>query len=210
MGRRIVAWAASQIGWPYVWGGDSEAEGGFDCSGLVDFAYANAGYALPGRPTAEVLLEMSQPISRAQLRPGDLVFLQTSVGYAFHVALYAGDGDVIVASHTGAPVAREPLSSVAWDSYGRIWTGGSLAPRPRAAVASEIALVDPVTPVVSQPVRAVPQKAAATATIPSSQVKVRAQVTQVAAETKPFRTPVHHPHLHLTVWGDPRSLRALR
>jgi cell wall-associated NlpC family hydrolase len=127
---RIVAWAASQIGWPYVWGGESQAEGGFDCSGLVDFAYASAGFPLPDRPTAQVLWQLSQPIRRAQLRPGDLVFLRTASGYAYHVAVYAGDGQVIVASHHGAPVARQPLTSSPWDAYGRIWAHGSLRPRP--------------------------------------------------------------------------------
>ena len=44
----VVAAAAAQVGWPYVWGGESRAEGGFDCSGLVDYAYTAAGASLPG------------------------------------------------------------------------------------------------------------------------------------------------------------------
>lgn len=131
---RIVAWAASQIGWPYVWGGESEREGGFDCSGLVDFAYAKAGFRLPGRPTAEVLWQMSQPIAPKQLQPGDLVFLLDNTGYAYHVAMYAGNDMVIVASHTGAPVAREPFVAGQWQAFGRLWTHGKLrlaeAPHP--------------------------------------------------------------------------------
>jgi len=131
---RIVAWAASQIGWPYVWGGESEREGGFDCSGLVDFAYAKAGFRLPGRPTAEVLWQMAQPIAAKQLLPGDLVFLLDNTGYAYHVAMYAGHDMVIVASHTGAPVAREPFVPGQWQAYGRLWTHGKLrldeAPHP--------------------------------------------------------------------------------
>jgi cell wall-associated NlpC family hydrolase len=116
---RIVAAAASQIGWPYVWGGESEAEGGFDCSGLVDYAFAAAGRALPGRPTADVLWRMSQPIRRSMLRPGDLVFLLDRAGYAYHVGLYAGHGRVVVAAHHGAPVALRPLGE--WQGYGRLW-----------------------------------------------------------------------------------------
>ena len=46
-----VAAAEAQVGWPYVWGGESRAEGGFDCSGLVDYAYAAAGDSLPNQPT---------------------------------------------------------------------------------------------------------------------------------------------------------------
>jgi cell wall-associated NlpC family hydrolase len=121
---RIVAWAASQIGWPYVWGGENEREGGFDCSGLVDFAYDSAGAPLPGRPTAEVLWQMSQPISRAQLLPGDLVFLVTHTGYAYHVGIYAGHDQVIVAPHSGSRVRRESLSETPWQVFGRLWIPG--------------------------------------------------------------------------------------
>ena len=65
----LVRAALAQVGWPYVWGGESRTEGGFDCSGLVDHAYARAGYQLPGRPTADVLWAMSVPLAPADLRP---------------------------------------------------------------------------------------------------------------------------------------------
>ena len=42
-GGAVVAAALAQLGWPYVWGGESRAEGGFDCSGLIDYAFAAAG-----------------------------------------------------------------------------------------------------------------------------------------------------------------------
>jgi hypothetical protein len=121
---RIVRAAAGQVGWPYVWGGDSRAEGGFDCSGLVDYAYAAAGHPLPGRPTAAVLWRMGIPIERAQLRPGDLAFLGAPSGDPYHVALYAGDGIVIVASGRHHPIAEVPLNSVPWDGFARIWARG--------------------------------------------------------------------------------------
>jgi hypothetical protein len=124
----IVRAAAAQIGWPYVWGGESRAEGGFDCSGLVDYAFLAAGHPLPGRPTAAVLWHMGIPIKKADLRPGDLAFLGTNTGEPYHVALYAGDGMVIVASHHGAPIAEVPLDSVPWDGYARIWAPGGYAP----------------------------------------------------------------------------------
>src|SRR5919204_198531 len=116
----IVRAALSQVGWPYVWGGESRTEGGFDCSGLVDHAYARAGYPLPGRPTAAVLWAMSVPLKPAELRPGDLVFLGARSGLVHHVGLYAGGGWVIAASHRGAPVSVEPLAAVPWDGFGRI------------------------------------------------------------------------------------------
>ncbi len=120
----VIAAALAQVGWPYIWGGDSRTEGGFDCSGLVDYAYARAGMPLPGRPTAAVLWQMSMPVGRARLAPGDLAFLYTRRRAPYHVALYVGDGLVVVAPHTGADVQIEPLAAVPWDGYGRLLKGG--------------------------------------------------------------------------------------
>jgi cell wall-associated NlpC family hydrolase len=121
---RVIAAALAQVGWPYIWGGDSRAEGGFDCSGLVDYAYAHAGMPLPGRPTAAVLYRMSMPVGPKHLQPGDLAFLYSRHRAPYHVALYVGDGLMVVAPHTGAKVQIEPLSSVPWDGYGRLLQGG--------------------------------------------------------------------------------------
>ena len=115
-----VAAAEAQVGWPYVWGGESRAEGGFDCSGLIDFAYAAAGLPLPGRPTAADLWRMARPEPAAALVPGDLVFLGTGSGAPYHVGMYVGGGDVVVAPHTGAAVRYEPLAAGGWDGFGRL------------------------------------------------------------------------------------------
>ena len=121
---RVLAAALAQVGWPYIWGGDSRSDGGFDCSGLVDYAYARAGLTLPGRPTAAVLWQMSAPVTRARLQPGDLAFLYSRTRAPYHVALYVGDGLMVVAPHTGAKVQLVPLDSVPWDGYGRLLQGG--------------------------------------------------------------------------------------
>ena len=121
---RVIAAALDQVGWPYIWGGDSRTDGGFDCSGLVDYAYGRAGMTLPGRPTAAVLWRMSMPVGRARLQPGDLAFLYSRNRAPYHVALYVGDGLVVVAPHTGADVEIEPLSAITWDGYGRLLSGG--------------------------------------------------------------------------------------
>ena len=131
----VVAAAAEQLGWPYIWGGDSRGEGGFDCSGLVDYAYAAAGFPLPGRPTAAVLWRLSTPIAAHNLRPGDLVFMGAPSGDPYHVALYVGNNLVIVAPHRGEPVMVVPFSAIAWDGYGRLWSpggGANLDLSPRA------------------------------------------------------------------------------
>ncbi len=124
-----VAAAEAQVGWPYVWGGESRAEGGFDCSGLVDFAYAAAGFPLPGRPTAADLWRLSAPEPAAALAPADLVFVGAAAGAPHHVGMYVGDGMVVVAPHTGARVRFEPLAAGGWDGFGRV-----MAAAPGAAV----------------------------------------------------------------------------
>jgi cell wall-associated NlpC family hydrolase len=121
---RVIRAALDQVGWPYIWGGDSHSDGGFDCSGLVDYAYARAGLRLPGRPTAAVLFSMSTAVARTHLAPGDLVFLYSRRRAPYHVALYAGDGLVVVAPQAGADVRVEPLAAVRWDGYGRLLAGG--------------------------------------------------------------------------------------
>jgi hypothetical protein len=138
---RIVRAAEDQIGWSYIWGGESRSEGGFDCSGLVDYAYWAAGHPLPGRPTAAVLWQMGIPVVLSQLRPGDLAFLGAPSGSPYHVGLYAGHGVVIVASGRRQPIAAVPLESVAWDGFARIWAAGAVtplrAPGPTAASDSQ-------------------------------------------------------------------------
>jgi cell wall-associated NlpC family hydrolase len=116
----VIAAAAAQVGWPYVWGGESRAEGGFDCSGLVDYAFQAAGVPLPGRPTAAALWSMAQPESPSDLEPGDLVFLGAPTGAPYHVGIYVGEGTVLSAPHTGARVGYSPLAAGGWDGFGRL------------------------------------------------------------------------------------------
>jgi cell wall-associated NlpC family hydrolase len=125
----VVTAAEAQIGWPYVWGGESRAEGGFDCSGLIDYAYAAAGLALPGRPTAADLYRMSSRISESALAPGDLVFMGAPSGAPYHVGMYVGSGVVVAAPHTGAVVSYQFLADGGWDGFGRLLAGqGPVAP----------------------------------------------------------------------------------
>ena len=98
----VVGIAMSQLGTPYVWGG--AAPGGFDCSGLVMWAYAQVGVSLPHSTYA--LYAMGVPISRDELQPGDLVFFD-GVG---HVGIYIGGGQFIHAPHTGDVVKISSLS----------------------------------------------------------------------------------------------------
>jgi cell wall-associated NlpC family hydrolase len=102
----ILSIAHKQIGKPYVWGAESPSEGGFDCSGLIDYAYRKAGVKLPGRLTTYSILKMGQSVKGGQYRPGDMVV--TNGGK--HVVMYVGNGQVIAAPHTGSVVQYQPLS----------------------------------------------------------------------------------------------------
>ena len=113
----VVAAALAQLGWPYVWGGESRAEGGFDCSGLIDYAFAAAGLPI-GRPTAAGLQQLARALPRgAGLQPGDLVFAGTP---AHHVGLVVAPGLAVEAPHRGAQVHVEPLRDGNWTSAGRL------------------------------------------------------------------------------------------
>jgi cell wall-associated NlpC family hydrolase len=112
----VVAAAGAQLGWPYLWGGESRAEGGFDCSGLIDYALAAAGFPV-GRPTAAGLQSLAQPVPLPSVQAGDLVF----VGFpAHHVGLVVRPGLAIEAPHRGAVVHYEALADGGWTSAGRI------------------------------------------------------------------------------------------
>ena len=127
----VVAAAFAQLGWPYVWGGESRAEGGFDCSGLVDYAFAAAGRPL-GRLTAAGLQGIALPLpAGAPLRPGDLVFVGVP---AHHVGLVVAPGLAVEAPHRGEPVRVEPIAEGGWTGAGRIWTGVAVAPLPEGSL----------------------------------------------------------------------------
>jgi cell wall-associated NlpC family hydrolase len=102
-----VAFARAQLGTPYVWGGDGPAEGGFDCSGLTQAAYAAAGISLPRTAQDQYTASPHLPAS-ASLLPGDLLFYGSSPGHITHVALYTGGGQALEAPHRGAVVRQGP------------------------------------------------------------------------------------------------------
>jgi hypothetical protein len=104
----VLRAAMSRLGVPYRWG--ATGPDAFDCSGLVGWAYRQAGIALPR--TAAQLWYAGPHVRYADARPGDLLFWAydpTAPGFIDHVALYAGNGLMIVAPHTGAVVTLRPV-----------------------------------------------------------------------------------------------------
>ncbi|MGH9047806.1 MAG: NlpC/P60 family protein [Acidimicrobiales bacterium] len=100
-----LGFAAQQLGVPYKWGGTGP--GGFDCSGLTQAAYHDAGVDLPRVAQAQFDAGPAVP-SGAEVEPGDLLFYGASTTEVEHVGIYVGAGDMIDAPHTGAVVREEP------------------------------------------------------------------------------------------------------
>ncbi|MEV4073564.1 C40 family peptidase [Nonomuraea fuscirosea] len=108
--------AVSKLGRPYVWG--AEGPDTFDCSGLVQWAFAQAGVRMPRVTHQQWVTGPQVPLAQAQ--PGDLLFWRndpTNPQYISHVAIYWGDGKMLHAPRTGdvvkiVPVNRRNLAGV--------------------------------------------------------------------------------------------------
>jgi cell wall-associated NlpC family hydrolase len=105
--------ALSKLGAPYRYGASGPTA--FDCSGLVNWAFKNAGVALPR--TSRALSKIGTPVAKADLRPGDLVFFYRPIS---HVAIYIGDGKVVHASNRKDPVKISNLADMAFTSARRV------------------------------------------------------------------------------------------
>jgi cell wall-associated NlpC family hydrolase len=119
-GSGAVQAAESQIGVPYVWGGESpkgSGSPGFDCSGLTAWSWGQVGVGLPHFSGAQMADTTPVPIN--DLQPGDLLFY--GAGGGDHVAMYVGPGQMIEAPYTGASV---------WITSLRLGSGFAGAGRP--------------------------------------------------------------------------------
>ncbi|MCM3169519.1 bifunctional lytic transglycosylase/C40 family peptidase [Peribacillus frigoritolerans] len=87
------------LGRPYVWGGRTPAAGGFDCSGLLEYAFAQVGMDMYG--TAQSQYNKTKPVPEDQIKPGDFVFFSTYKPGASHVGMYVGNGQFINANSSG-------------------------------------------------------------------------------------------------------------
>jgi murein DD-endopeptidase MepM/ murein hydrolase activator NlpD len=155
----VIAVASAFLGWPYVWGGDDPEDGGFDCSGLMQYAFAQVGVALPR--TAQAQFDAVAPVADpAALLPGDLVFFADtypSVERITHVGLYLGDGLMINAPVEGQPIAIMPVFEGFWGAHfagggrvGGLPASGSIpcvAPLPLVDAEANLTLPPGVAPI---------------------------------------------------------------
>ncbi|MEU3436668.1 NlpC/P60 family protein [Streptomyces sp. NPDC006863] len=100
--EKVLAFARAQIGKPYVWGASGPAS--YDCSGLTQAAWREAGVTLPRTTWDQV--EVGTRVATSDLRPGDLVFFYDDIS---HVGIYKGDGMMIHAPKPGADVREESI-----------------------------------------------------------------------------------------------------
>jgi len=115
LNSELASYAKTLEGVPYVLGGTTRA--GFDCSGLTQFVYHHFGKAITR--TADGQFHQFRAISKADARPGDLIFFHVSSNpnsYVYHVALFEGGNFMVAASSSHGHVM--------WESYA--WAGNTV------------------------------------------------------------------------------------
>ncbi|WP_068270671.1 C40 family peptidase [Aldersonia kunmingensis] len=105
VGQRALEAAKTKVGAQYVWG--ATGPNSFDCSGLVQWAYKQAGVNIPR--TSFEQANAGIPIPVEQLQPGDIVISNGGN----HASVYAGNGNILEASTSGVPVKYTPISEIA-------------------------------------------------------------------------------------------------
>ncbi|WP_073375718.1 C40 family peptidase [Nocardiopsis flavescens] len=120
--ERVIAHAESQLGVPYVWGGTTPGVG-FDCSGLLQWAFREAGVDIP-RVTHDQW-NAGERVGFEDMERGDLIFWRsdpTAPDYISHVALYLGDGMMLEAPRTGLDVRVTPVRTAGYAGTVRVHT----------------------------------------------------------------------------------------
>lgn len=167
----LLAELRAYLGVPYRFGGASPTSG-FDCSGLIQFAFARSlGVLLPRTPDAQA--SRGEPVSREALAPGDLVFFNTRGRTYSHVGVYVGDSKFIHAPHTGARVRIDDLREAYYTRHftdARRLDPTNLQPGP-APWATTLPRHAAAPMYTAKRMRAVAQKARPTAAAPAKRTK---------------------------------------
>ncbi len=117
--EKVVERLQAQLGKPYVWGGTSPKQG-FDCSGLVFFAYNQHLLSRLPRTANEMYhFKRAHPVAKNQLKRGDLLFfaIHSQGEYADHVGVYLGAGDFIEAPRTGLNIRISHFDGDFWQDH---------------------------------------------------------------------------------------------
>lgn len=112
----VINRAVNVIGTPYRWGGTSPAKG-FDCSGLVKYAFNDVSEVDLPRTSNAMAEGHGQKVDRKDLKPGDLLFFNIKSRKVNHVAIYLGDDRFVHAPRRGKSVTIDTLKKPYWDSH---------------------------------------------------------------------------------------------
>ena len=119
--QAIITTALDAMGTPYAWGGTDA--NGFDCSGLIQYAYRSHGVELPRRSSDQARAGVAVPPDLAALRPGDILIFGSGSEAISHVGLYLGEGRFIHSASSGVRISRlaeeDPDGAYWW----RRWVG---------------------------------------------------------------------------------------
>ena len=114
--RRLITEAEKYLGYPYVWGGSSPSTS-FDCSGFVCWVYQASGVYPLSRTTAQGIFNQCAVVSRADAKPGDIIFFTGTYNAGepvTHVGIFVGNGMMI---HCGNPIQYASIDSSYWSSH---------------------------------------------------------------------------------------------
>ncbi|WP_434602116.1 C40 family peptidase [Pseudomonas sp. Z4-7] len=111
----VLSRAVNVLGTPYRWGGSSPSKG-FDCSGLVKYAFNDATFDLP-RTSNAMAAGHGEKVERKDLKPGDLIFFKLKSRRVNHVAIYLGNDRFIHAPRRGKSVTIDTLNKPYWDTH---------------------------------------------------------------------------------------------
>lgn len=112
----VVERAVNALGTPYRWGGTSPTKG-FDCSGLVKYAFNDVKAVNLPRTSSEMAAGHGAKVERKDLKPGDLLFFKTRGRQVNHVAIYLGDDRFIHAPSRGKAVTIDTLDKPYWNDH---------------------------------------------------------------------------------------------
>ena len=112
----VLSRAVNVLGTPYRWGGSSPSKG-FDCSGLVKYAFNDVAAVDLPRTSSEMASGHGQKVERKDLKPGDLLFFNIKSRKVNHVAIYLGNDRFIHAPRRGKSVTIDTLKKPYWQSH---------------------------------------------------------------------------------------------
>ncbi|MFK3772420.1 C40 family peptidase [Pseudomonas sp. NPDC089406] len=112
----VLSRAVNVLGTPYRWGGSSPKKG-FDCSGLVKYAFNDVADVDLPRTSNAMAQGQGVKVAKGDLKPGDLIFFNIKSRRVNHVAIYLGNDRFIHAPRTGKRVSIDNLTKPYWQKH---------------------------------------------------------------------------------------------